>query len=482
MLNQINRKVAVCVFLSVATLAMAVQAVAAMLKPFAEQGGPSFIKYDESERCKDTKTLTAELVKQKALMRAILDFPKAIAKSTLTGALEHILEDMQPTWKLGKQAKADWLVTIMRRLANSQHVLLTAKCKTTQPKWLQQLLHGDTATADDGQEVQYEYGFDAETKLAYRKKVGETDKDLAINIVSDAADHEPIVAHFADSSSSPIAEVTCKTYREFTKAKQDAAGAVLWRGEHSTTKNNLRVQLRADRGVLVSLFEQSQQVCQIPIDTFETADWKQENRKGKHIDPAKFAVANTKTARDAAEQLMVGIAKAYADDQVCKENLYEHRDSLLVSKGLAALKKGVKRKESAKNEAKGSGEAKGSEKAKGAPKKKATPKPKEGPEAKPKAKGPPKAVGAPKAEAKASGSTKEKLTPRAKPPTPAPSPSSSAEASESSESKASDEVVDLEASSASTKRPACSPNACSSNASEVVLPDIDFSSLMDQVP
>ena len=42
--------------------------LAKVLKPFAAEHGLSFVKYDEAEKCKDAKTLTAELKQHKELL------------------------------------------------------------------------------------------------------------------------------------------------------------------------------------------------------------------------------------------------------------------------------------------------------------------------------------------------------------------------------------------------------------------------------
>ena len=377
MFNRISRKVVLSSLLVLAVSAMNAETVVAALQQFAAPDGPSFIKYDEAEKCKDAKTLTGELTKQKDLMCAVLGFGKAVPKSVFVAALDQLFEENNSTWKLSDDAKADWLVTISRRLANSQHVMLLAKNKTCQPKWLLEI-QGNKAPAQV-EEPKWEYGFCRETKCAYRVRVNGTNvddaKDLAVTIAT-GADHEPIIASFADNSSIPIAEITSKTYIELTTSskRHDESTGVLWRGEHVATKNNLRVQHRNDRGLLVSLYEQSLQVCQVHVDAFETAEWKQENRQGKTSDANKYAVANTKPARQAAEQFMVSIGKAYAIGSIKKEDLYAERDKQLQERGLATGRKrkaadtssasSAKAKASAKEKAKAKAKAKGALKAK----------------------------------------------------------------------------------------------------------------------
>ena len=79
--------------------------LAKVLKPFAAERGLSFVKYDEAEKCKYAKTLTAELKQDKELCCAILQLPKTASKSTIKGALEEIYEDFMSTWKLDAKSK-----------------------------------------------------------------------------------------------------------------------------------------------------------------------------------------------------------------------------------------------------------------------------------------------------------------------------------------------------------------------------------------
>ena len=433
------------------------KALALALKPFAEHG-LSFVKYDEAETCKDAKTLTAELKQHKELCSAILQLPKTASKSTIKGALEEIYEDFKSTWKLDAKTRDDWLVTMTRRLANMQHILQNARGKTTKPKWFLEVVGGAEAevVGEDKAEVQYDYGFDNHAKIAHRIMVGKGfAKEIASKVDSDRADHEPILAHFGDGTSKEIPEVTCKAYRDL-KMKHDAGSGILWRGEHSLTSNMLRVQIRNDRGTLISLFEQGHQVCQVALDAFESAAWKQENRQGSY--PDKFKVANTKEATTAGEKLMIGVAEAYAADSIAKEQLYDHRDSLLRAAG---LQKGTKRKETSSTSA---------------AEKSSTPKAKS--KAKAKADGYPNAKAKGEARGKSTVQPSPKASPIAEPDDP--------EESAGSESEVVDTFIDsgAEAETQIQRKPAARTPAVSQAAgsSEVKMPALDLTSIEDQIP
>ena len=85
-------------------------------------------------------------------------------------------------------------------------------------------------------------------------------------------------------------------------------------------------------------------------------------------------MANTKPARQATEQFMVSIGKAYAIGSIKKEDLYAERDKQIQERGLATGRKrkaadtnaasSAKAKASAKEKAKAKAKAKGALKAK----------------------------------------------------------------------------------------------------------------------
>ena len=316
--------------------------LSALLIPFAAQYGTGFIKYDESEHCKDARVMPEVMLRQKDLMAVLSQGSKPFSKSVVRQEMQALHEHFAQTWKFkGDSEVADWLTTITRRICNAQSVIFSAKRKSEYPKWLKQVLgtEGDSNPAEAAKDS-WEYGFDEETKCAWRRKVGASEpKDLAVAIVDAAGDQEPITARFLDGSSAQIHEITCKAYRDMLKNKRGEGTGVVWRGEHSKTSNALRVQIRADRGILMSLYEQGAQICQIPIDIFEEEEWKDKNRVGKATDPKKFATPNSAEARKAAEAFMVSIAKEYAADKIPKEDLYVHRDSQLAANGLSTGRK-----------------------------------------------------------------------------------------------------------------------------------------------
>ena len=318
-----------------------------MLRPHAKAKGPGFLKYDESEKKKDAAVQPEKIQEQADIMIALAN-SKPIAKSKILEALKELHNENQEQWKIKPEALADWEATMCRRIANSQHVLHQAKGKSTQPKWYKTLMAADEEEEAPLQQ-DFEYNFDKELGVAYRVKVGskKNDKDIAKEIKPQEP-HQPILGVWPDGAH----EIVCMTGQRYSLLKDGqanksaASDVVLWSGQHSESNNNLRVKERPDRGLLISLMEQANQVCQVHVDLFENDDWRKVNRPGTQQSEGHFDVPNTDTARAKAGEFMVEIAEKYAAGEIEKANLYKHRDEQLRALG---FKKAARRKAPAKS-------------------------------------------------------------------------------------------------------------------------------------
>ena len=169
-------------------------------------------------------------------------------------------------------------------------------------------------------------------------------------------------------------------------------------------------------------------------------------------------MANAKEATTAGEKLTIGVAEAYAADSIAKEQLYDHRDSLLRAAG---LQKGTKRKETSSTSA---------------AEKSSTPKAKS--KAKAKADGSPKAKAKGEARGKSTVQPSPKASPIAEPDDP--------EESAGSESEVVETFIDSEAEAETQiqRKPAARTPAVAQAAgsSEVKMPAFDLTSIEDQIP
>ena len=78
--------------------------------------------------------------------------------------------------------------------------------------------------------MQYEYEWDEELKTAYRVRAGErisaqNSKEIAVDLMAAEAEHDPIIAKFADGTMHPVASMTTQRYNELHALQEAGAGA-----------------------------------------------------------------------------------------------------------------------------------------------------------------------------------------------------------------------------------------------------------------
>ena len=77
------------------------------------------------------------------------------------------------------------------------------------------------------------------------------------------------MAVWADGTTHKIMHITVADAREIISGggKRSCYPAeVVWSGEHGVTHHKLTVKRRADRGLLMSLYEQEAQVCSVKVE------------------------------------------------------------------------------------------------------------------------------------------------------------------------------------------------------------------------
>ena len=126
------------------------------------------------------------------------------------------------------------------------------------------------------------------------------------------------MAVWADGTTHKIMQITVADAREIISGggKRSCYPAeVVWSGEHGVTHHKLTVKRRADRGLLMSLYEQEAQVCSVKVE------WV--GQKHTPLEP------ESKVAEDKAGEMMTIVAKEYAANKLETDMLYKRRDELL---------------------------------------------------------------------------------------------------------------------------------------------------------
>jgi hypothetical protein len=181
------------------------------------------------------------------------------------------------------------------------------------------------------------YRFDTELKQVIRRKPNSTCPEFAtsLEVDTDASDDAPVEALFADGARHVCVDLTLAQYKSYCspRAGSSIIEEHVWCGEHVETHNNLFVRFRADRGMLVALFEQKKQILQVSLEWFETMLWRQEAKEMMKLEP-KVVKPNTEQAKKIGAAFVENIAKMYASGSIMKADLYKTRDEHLKADGL----------------------------------------------------------------------------------------------------------------------------------------------------
>jgi len=134
-----------------------------------------------------------------------------------------------------------------------------------------EIIDGPAAAATD--EVQYIYGWERDLRRAWRIRVGDPAKEKELSdeprYLKGACDWEPIFADFPDGPYE-INDVTVAEWKEMKKGRgsRPKHDAPLWEMRHVTSKNELTINQRTDRKLLLSLYEQSKQILQLTMENW----------------------------------------------------------------------------------------------------------------------------------------------------------------------------------------------------------------------
>ena len=134
-----------------------------------------------------------------------------------------------------------------------------------------EIIDGTAAAATD--EVQYIYGWERDLRRAWRIRVGDPAKEKELSdeprYLKGACDWEPIFADFPDGPYE-INDVTVAEWKEMKKGRgsRPKHDAPLWEMRHVTSNNELTINQRTDRKLLLSLYEQSKQILQLTMENW----------------------------------------------------------------------------------------------------------------------------------------------------------------------------------------------------------------------
>ena len=158
------------------------------------------------------------------------------------------------------------------------------------------------------------------------------DMEMSLPITVDPGEEDSAVlkAKFHDGFESQVPDMLVGAYRRgLRKAKGSKASAVLWEAVQAGTHHKLIISQRLDRSLLISLYEQSRQVCQVRADIF--ADISAEDQRSQRPADHPAIVAGV--------AFMAAIGQKYATGELKKCDLHTERDRMMKDKFPQAITK-----------------------------------------------------------------------------------------------------------------------------------------------
>jgi hypothetical protein len=190
-------------------------------------------------------------------------------RSVVQGAIQLELDRRNDKWQLTAEQSLDYVQTMPRRLINLCRAVSQATRKKSAPRWTAQLpwMAAPATKEEVPAAVVCHYGYDAFARAAWRQDSTKSTRELSTGWEDIGADANPLssaVAVWSDGSKKAMTQITCGdiiAMRSGRASSSSAEATCYWVGQHSVTFHRLQVKLRADRGLLCSLVEQTSQIC-----------------------------------------------------------------------------------------------------------------------------------------------------------------------------------------------------------------------------
>ena len=288
---------------------------------------PSFVSYAESAK---TPLRPDLIVAQKDLVR---DAKRTIdtmcfSIKTLRKVLEEIHSEKRnaddPSWNLSDDKVESWALKNAHRLQSLFRHVRQAEVKQSKAPWFRLVFPDDEATAPPVK-TEYVYGYNREVETAWRALADAPErKEWASShwAPADAAASAATRAKWDDGDEHDVTECTCEEKRKKdAHAKADARKKRSSLFEGFKGKSKVKLAWRTDRGMLISLYRDGHQICQMK--------------------PAALVLPNQEqTAEQAAQKIMLKVTQDYMAEEVEENRLYDRRDMLMKSSGITFARNG----------------------------------------------------------------------------------------------------------------------------------------------
>ena len=297
-----------------------------LLRPLCPRG-PTLFTYNEAPKTSQTVVDAAKITKASRLL-ALLHAgcgTLLFARSIVHKGLAILVNEFGDAWRLAEEYRDAWVTTYEHRVMNITSVVNKGCKKKKPPSWAAALpwmslctapgsSHSGAADDDDGNKS-YFYGYDALMGLAWRVVADDPAKRKEYCVRFDTpsgcpADDDEMLAVWADGGRRACSQLTFAVYtKKTTRARRSEGPTFVWEGAHTTSMHRLYVQRRPDRGLLMSLYEQTAQVCSVRVFLF--------HKPGEEEEGAP--------AEQRASEFMQTLGKRYASGAAETRDLYTTR-------------------------------------------------------------------------------------------------------------------------------------------------------------
>ena len=256
-----------------------VQKVASIIAGFIKKTGKSVVRYNETKPMSKSKLDQGQILQHKDLLIALRGELQRwkLMKSDADKIFKTLGGEFKTTFKMDDEQIKDWRETMVKRLRNM--IWGVSQALKKECHWALESFgdHPARASGSDQREEQpapaaCEYHWDTCLNLGYKKLAGNENRlySLAPRIEPDALGSDGIVLEWLDGSTCKMSEhiMTVGKYRLLACARANNSQSKLLELEHEVTHNKVWMIQRCDRSLLVSIYEQSKQICQVKASLF----------------------------------------------------------------------------------------------------------------------------------------------------------------------------------------------------------------------
>jgi hypothetical protein len=180
------------------------------------------------------------------------------------------------------------------------------------------------------------YGYDSFNRAAWRQPIGDAkaSKELSVRWIIDGDDDDLAAptAEWPDSHARRMTQLKVRDIRQMKAGRQTSAdAATYWEEVHPETHHRIVIKNRADRGLLITMMEQQQQICSVQVKLFTKAGEDESSEK----------------ARGRAAAVLIRIGEMYVSGKLASDELYAMRDTIYAEMGISGGRRNISKKPAA---------------------------------------------------------------------------------------------------------------------------------------